>query len=141
MPCVPGVGSIIAPCYTSALMGANEIAVLRDVLVIAAAAALIVAAVFGMLVTWQLWRLLQDARHDAGPVIQALTGTVQTVRDTLRYAKDKLAMPAADGVAAVRLTGEAATGSLGARLRRFNAALKGERSLRATPSTTERKDI
>lgn len=121
-------------------MGANEIAVLRDVLVIAAAAALIIAAVFGMLVTWQLWRLLRDARHEAGPVIEALTSTVQTVRDTLRYVGDKVAVPAANGVATVRTTRSLTRGSLGSRLRRFNAALKGRRTPVATSPTT-REDM
>jgi len=121
-------------------MGANEITVLRDVLVVAAAAALIVAAVFGILVAWQLWRLMREARHDAGPVLAALTDTVHTVRDTLRYVGDRVAVPAADGLAAARATRSATTGSLGARLRRFNAALRGTAHAPAA-SAADREDM
>jgi len=122
-------------------MGSNEIAVLRDVLVVAAASALVVASLFGGLVAWRLWRLLREARHDAAPVIAALTDVANTVRDTARYVSERVAVPAADRLGAVRTARAATSGSLGARLRRVNAALRGDGARPPARHAAPREDI
>lgn len=68
--------------------------VLRDVLVILAAGSVVTAAVFTMLVLWQLYRLAIELQDEAAPIVDAMRITAETVQDTASFVRSNAVPPA-----------------------------------------------
>lgn len=72
--------------------------VLRDIMVILAAASVVVFMLVAVLVLWQLYRLAVELRRDAQPVLGAVRDTVETVRGTAHFVSRSAVPPAVTGV-------------------------------------------
>jgi len=59
--------------------------ILRDVMVVLASAALMLASVFGALVVWQVYRLARELRAEVQPILASVQETTETVRDTTAF--------------------------------------------------------
>ena len=59
--------------------------VLRDTLVILAAASVIAMSAFVVLVVWQVYRLAIEMREEAQPIIESVESTAQTVQGTTEF--------------------------------------------------------
>jgi hypothetical protein len=86
--------------------------VLRDIMVILAAAAVVTTSVFTLLVAWQIYRLLQEVRDESRPIIQTVRDTAATVQDAAAFMRHRTVPPVAAvtglGVGAARLVGQLA---------------------------------
>lgn len=72
--------------------------VLRDILLILAAAAVILAAGFGGLVAWQLYRLGREVHSELQPLLASLQDTADTVRNTAGFVSERMVSPAEGAV-------------------------------------------
>ncbi len=61
--------------------------VLRDLLIILAALATVLAASFGTLVAWRLYRLALTMRGEIEPILASLNETAATVRDSSTFVR------------------------------------------------------
>lgn len=68
--------------------------VLRDIMVILAATALVVLSLFAALVLWQLYRLGRELYTQVQPVVESMNETAETVKGTAGFMSDRLASPA-----------------------------------------------
>lgn len=72
--------------------------VLRDILVILAAASVLSTSVFICLVLWQLYRLAIEMREEAQPIIDSVETTAKTVQGTAEFVGDRTVPPAVTAV-------------------------------------------
>jgi hypothetical protein len=72
--------------------------VLRDILVILAAASVISVSLFAALVAWQLYRLAIEMREEAQPIIDSVEITAKTVQGTAEFVGDNTVPPAVTAV-------------------------------------------
>jgi Zn-dependent membrane protease YugP len=73
---------------------------LRDILVIAAAAALIGVSVMAALVVWQLYRLAVEFRDEVKPILESVQETADTVRETAEFMGGRVVSPAVSAMGA-----------------------------------------
>lgn len=98
--------------------------VLRDITIILAAAALILVTIFLAMVAWQLYKLAKEVHADSSPLLDAVTATALTIRDTVDYVNARVVLPAADTAGeAVELRNVARSGPLG-QLRYFGKGMR-----------------
>ena len=68
--------------------------VLRDILVILAAGSVVTAAVFTVLVLWQLYRLAIELQDESAPIVESVRLTAETVQDTALFVRQRAVPPA-----------------------------------------------
>jgi archaellum component FlaG (FlaF/FlaG flagellin family) len=73
-------------------------AVLRDIMVILAAASVISTALFAGLVAWQLYRLAKEMRDEAQPIIDSVETTAKTVQGTAEFVNHRTVPPVVTAV-------------------------------------------
>jgi hypothetical protein len=78
----------------------QEIVVLRDILIILAAGALILMALGMALVGWQVYRIARDLRDELQPIIDSVQDTADTVRDTAGFVGERVVAPTTGAVSA-----------------------------------------
>ncbi len=64
--------------------------ILRDIMVILAAAALILMSAFGALVFWQLYRLGRELQAEMQPILASVQDTTDTVRGTAEFVSQRM---------------------------------------------------
>lgn len=72
--------------------------VLRDIMVILAAGAVISFSLFAALVLWQLYRLAIELREEGQPIVQAVLDTAETVRGAAHFVGERAVPPAVTSV-------------------------------------------
>jgi len=72
--------------------------VLRDILVILAAAAVITMSAVTVLVGWQLWRLGKELKAELQPILDSVQHTADTVQDTASFMGQRAIPPTANAV-------------------------------------------
>jgi len=83
-----------------------ELVVLRDVLIILAATALVLTSLFASLIAWQLYRLAREVHDEVKPILASVQATADTVRGTADYVGERFVVPAAGAVGvAAQVTG------------------------------------
>jgi hypothetical protein len=73
--------------------------VLRDILVILAAAAVTLTSLLGAVLGWRLYRLARELQADLQPIIEAAQETADTVRGTAGFVSDRMVAPATTAAA------------------------------------------
>lgn len=72
--------------------------VLRDILVILAAASVVTVSVFTGLVLWQVYRIALEMREEAQPLIESVESTAKTIQGTADFVSDRTVPPAVSAV-------------------------------------------
>lgn len=68
--------------------------VLRDIMIMLAAASVIVSSVFVALIAWRLYRLSREMQHDFEPIVASMQETADTMRDTSEFVGSGAVSPA-----------------------------------------------
>jgi hypothetical protein len=72
--------------------------ILRDIMIILAAAALVLMSLFAVVVLWQLYRLGKELSAEVQPVIESMQETTETVKGTAGFMSDRMSSPASSVV-------------------------------------------
>ena len=64
--------------------------ILRDIMVILAASALVAMSVFGVLVLWQLYRLGRELHSEMQPILASVQDTAETVHGAARFISGRM---------------------------------------------------
>ncbi len=72
--------------------------VVRDIMLILSALALVTMAVFGLWALWQLYRLGRELRAELQPILDSVQGTTESVRGMASFVDRQLVSPATGAI-------------------------------------------